>query len=91
MATLLRNDGNDPAGALVVLWVGVSRVYSGVHYPADVVGGYLVGAVALLLVGMHLYPEHRWHSLRSALVTLAFRSREPGPASHQPVANVDDA
>jgi undecaprenyl-diphosphatase len=39
------------AGALLmVLGIGVSRVYLGVHYPSDVVGGYFVGAVWLAAV-----------------------------------------
>jgi undecaprenyl-diphosphatase len=33
-----------PAWVTVALIVGVSRIYAGVHYPADVLGGFAVGA-----------------------------------------------
>ncbi|MCO6451570.1 MAG: phosphatase PAP2 family protein [Caldilineales bacterium] len=42
--------------AVVVLSIGVTRLYLGVHYPADVIGGWLVGLFAIWLV-MWLAPR----------------------------------
>ena len=38
-------------GALVTLFVGYTRIYAGVHYPSDVLGGFLIG----FLFGMAAY------------------------------------
>lgn len=38
------------AAALLVFLIGLSRIYLGVHYPSDIVAGYLVAAVWTLTV-----------------------------------------
>lgn len=35
--------------ALMVCLIGLSRIYFGVHYPTDVIGGYLAGAIWLAI------------------------------------------
>jgi membrane-associated phospholipid phosphatase len=35
---------------IFILVIGFSRIYLGVHYPSDVLGGYVVGVFCLALV-----------------------------------------
>lgn len=51
------------AASLLVLCIGASRVYFGVHYPTDVLGGFLAGAIWLVCV-IALVQAAEWHARR---------------------------
>ncbi len=36
-------------GSIVIFSIGMSRIYLGVHYPSDVLGGYLLGALWIFI------------------------------------------
>jgi undecaprenyl-diphosphatase len=68
LAYLLIDHMRSTAGKLVlllvavalVLGIGISRVYLGVHYPSDVAAGYLAGFIWLAtLIGADLHVRHR--------------------------------
>ncbi|CAH0347298.1 phosphatase PAP2 family protein [Bacillus sp. CECT 9360] len=40
--------------ALIILLIGISRIYLGVHYPSDVVGGFAAGGAWLTICGLGL-------------------------------------
>lgn len=42
--------GLSAAVALLCVLIGISRVYLGAHYPSDVVGGWLVGGIGLVII-----------------------------------------
>lgn len=34
---------------LLMLWVGISRIFVGVHYPLDILGGMIVGLISIIV------------------------------------------
>ena len=46
---------------LFILFIGISRIYLGVHYPSDVVGGYAAGGawLSICIIGFRYYEYRR--------------------------------
>jgi undecaprenyl-diphosphatase len=63
------------AAGVLVLLIGVSRAYLGVHFPSDVLAGWMMG---LLWFALIMIVDHLWRARRAPLVERA--STAPGRA-----------
>ncbi|MBE6185333.1 phosphatase PAP2 family protein [Bacillus ginsengihumi] len=49
------------AAGFIILSIGVSRIYLGVHYPSDVIGGYIAGLMWVLITSrLFMFIEKRF-------------------------------
>lgn len=53
------------AAALLILCIGISRIYFNVHYPTDVLGGFIAGAIWLVF-SIVVVQAAEWHASRRA-------------------------
>ena len=60
LAARLRKGWGWLIAVLVILLIGISRLYLGVHFPLDVISGWLIGALLLWLVLRFWKPVTAW-------------------------------
>ncbi len=58
------------AAVLIILGIGLSRMVLGVHFPQDVIGGWLIGLVLLVVYAWAEAPVRRWIAGQKMVVQL---------------------
>jgi membrane-associated phospholipid phosphatase len=70
LAYRLRRWWATAAALLIILAISFSRIYLGMHFPADVVAGWIVGALILALFVLLEQPVGRWLKRRALLTRI---------------------
>jgi membrane-associated phospholipid phosphatase len=60
-----------PAACVLSLLIGVSRVYLGVHFPTDVLAGWIIGAAILWTLLRLEHRSNRWFVAQARVVPIA--------------------
>lgn len=45
--------------SILILLIGISRIYLGVHYATDIIGGFIIGIIYLTLYIKYLYKNKK--------------------------------
>jgi membrane-associated phospholipid phosphatase len=77
LAYRFRNRNFAVIAVLLILGIGLSRIVLGVHFPQDVIGGWLIGLVLLLIYIWAEPPVERWLVRQSVVTQLVLAAGMP--------------